>query len=81
MKSKLAMAIYVIFAIASFLFGVYMFRRGDTSRGILFMVAVACWGMCIYNNSGITRRQKQRMAPSSQSVISNKKSKNKSKSK
>lgn len=81
MKSKLAMAIYVIFAIASFLSGVYMFRVGEALRGILFMVAVACWGMCIYNNSGTTRRQKQRMAPSSQSVMSNKKSKNKSKSK
>jgi len=80
MKSKLAMIIYILFAIASFFFGVHMFKFGDTLRGILFMVAVACWGMCIYNNSGTTRRQKQRMSPSAQSAMTNKKSKNKSKS-
>ena len=80
MKSRLAMTIYILFAIASFFFGVQMFRTGDTLRGILFMVAVACWGMCIYNNSGTTRRQKHRMSPSAQSVMPNKKSKNKSKS-
>lgn len=73
MRSKLAMTIYVIFAILSFFFGVQMFKIGDTLRGILFMVAVACWGMCIYNNSGITRRQKQRVEPSEQRAMSNKK--------
>lgn len=60
MKSKLGMFIYVIFAILSFLFGAYMFTIGDMLRGILFMVAVACWVMCIYNNSGMNKRQKQR---------------------
>lgn len=80
MKSKLAMIIYILFAIASFFFGVQMFKMGDTLRGILFMVAVACWGMCIYNNNGTTRRQKQRMSPSKQNAMSNKKSKNKSRS-
>ena len=60
MKSRLAMIIYIIFAIASFFFGVTMFKMGDTLRGILFMVAVACWGMCIYNNSGMNRREKSK---------------------
>ncbi len=77
MRGKLAMAIYIIFAVLSFFFGVQMFRYGETLRGILFMVAVACWGMCIYNNSGTNRRQKQRMSSST----SNKNSKKKSKSK
>lgn len=80
MKSKLVMFIYVIFAIVSFFFGVLMFRMGDTLRGILFMVAVACWGMCIYNNSGMSRRQKQRMTSSTKSISSNKNNKKKSKS-
>ena len=57
MKSKFAMIIYILFAILSFFFGVMMFKMGDTLRGVLFMVAVACWGMCIYNNSGTSRRQ------------------------
>lgn len=60
MKSKFGMFIYVIFAILSFLFGAYMFKIGDMLRGILFMVAVACWVMCIYNNSGMNKREKQR---------------------
>ena len=79
MKSKLAMAIYILFAIASFLFGVKMFQIGDNLRGILFMVAVACWGMCIYNNSIMNRREKQRVVPITQSKKNNK-SKSKSKS-
>lgn len=81
MKSRLAMIIYILFAIASFFFGVQMFRIGDILRGVLFMVAVACWGMCIYNNRGTARRQKQRVAPSAQSAMENKKNKKKSKSK
>ena len=80
MKSKLAMIVYVLFAIVSFFFGVMMFRMGDTLRGVLFMVAVACWGMCIYNKSGTIRRQKQRMAPSTKNSVSNKNNKKKSKS-
>lgn len=81
MKTKLAMTIYIIFAIVSFFFGVQMFKMGDTLRGILFMVAVVCWGMCIYNNSGTSRRQKQRMASSTtKNILSNKNSKKKSKS-
>ena len=79
MKSKLAMVIYILFAIASFLFGVKMFQMGDNLRGILFMVAVACWGMCIYNNSIMNRREKQRVASVTQSQKNNKK-KSKSKS-
>ena len=43
------------------------------------MVAVACWGMCIYNNSTMNRREKQRVAPVTQSKKNNKK-KSKSKS-
>lgn len=73
MKSKFAMFIYIIFAIVSFLFGVKMFQMGDTLRGILFMVAVACWGMCIYNNTGMNKREKQRVA----STKTNKKNKSK----
>lgn len=80
MKSKFAMIIYTLFAIASFFFGVMMFKMGDTLRGVLFMVAVACWGMCIYNNSGTSRRQKQRMAPSTKNSVSNKNNKKRSKS-
>ena len=79
MKSKLALFIYILFAIASFLFGVKMFQIGDNLRGILFMVAVACWGMCIYNNSTMNRREKQRVTPVKQSKKNNKK-KSKSKS-
>lgn len=79
MKSKFAMIIYILFAIASFLFGVQCFRLGDTLRGALFMVAAACWGMCIYNNSGMNRREKQRMASCSQNSSSSKKNKKKSK--
>lgn len=79
MKSKFAMIIYILFAIASFFFGLQMFKIGDTLRGILFMVAVACWGMCIYNNSGMNRRQKQRMSPSAQNISSKNKKKSKSK--
>lgn len=81
MKSKGAMVIYIIFAIVSFFFGVQMFRLGDNLRGILFMVAVACWGMCIYNNSGMLKRQKQRMVPSAQNAMENRNKKKKSKSK
>ena len=77
MKSKVAMFIYVAFALVSFLFGVKMFQMGDTLRGVLFMVAVACWGMCIYNNSGMNRRQKER----NMSPAQNKNHKNKRKSK
>ena len=77
MKSRLAMIIYIIFAIASFFFGVTMFKMGDTLRGILFMVAVACWGMCIYNNSVMNRREKQRIGSSSQTRNNKKKSKSK----
>ena len=80
MKSKFAMIIYTLFAIASFFFGVMMFKMGDTLRGVLFMVAVACWGMCIYNNIGTSRRQKQRMAPSTKNSVSNKNNKKRSKS-
>ncbi len=80
MKSKFAMIIYILFAILSFFFGVMMFKMGDTLRGVLFMVAVACWGMCIYNNSGTSRRQKQRMAPPTKNSVSNKNNKKKSKS-
>ena len=71
MKSKLAMVIYILFAIASFLFGVKMFQMGDNLRGILFMVAVACWGMCIYNNSIMNRREKQRVATVTKSKKNN----------
>ena len=78
MKSKLAMLIYIVFAIVSFLFGIKMFQMGDTLRGILFMVAVACWGMCIYNNLGMARREKERMG-TSRTVQSNKKNKKKKK--
>lgn len=80
MKSKLAMIVYILFAIVSFFFGVMMFKMGDTLRGVLFMVAVACWGMCIYNNSGTSRRQKQRMTPSTKNSASNKNNQRKSKS-
>ena len=76
MKSKLGMFIYVIFVILSFLFGVYMFKVGDILRGILFMVAVACWGMCIYNNSGINKREKQRNISSAHNAMANKTNKN-----
>ena len=69
MKSKVAMFIYVAFALVSFLFGVKMFQMGDTLRGVLFMVAVACWGM--------NRRQKERNISPAQ----NKNHKNKRKSK
>lgn len=72
MKSKLAMGIYVAFAIVSFFFGVQMFKMGDTLRGILFMVAAGCWCMCIYNNNRTIKRQKQRMVHSSQKDIPNK---------
>lgn len=65
MNSKLAMSIYVVFAVMSFLFGIKMFQYGETLRGILFMVAVACWGLCIYNNSNITNRQSKRLNSSS----------------
>lgn len=65
MNSKLAMLIYVVFAVMSFLFGIKMFQYGETLRGILFMVAVACWGLCIYNNSNITNRQSKRLNSSS----------------
>ena len=78
MNSKLAMSIYVVFAVMSFLFGIKMFQYGETLRGILFMVAVACWGLCIYNNSIMNRREKQRVATVTQSKKNNKK---KSKSK
>lgn len=77
MKGKFAMIIYVLFAILSFFFGIVMFNNGDTLRGILFMVAVACWGMCIYNSSGMNRREKQRMAPSAKNISSNNKKKSK----
>ena len=40
MKSKVAMFIYVAFALVSFLFGVKMFQMGDTLRGVLFMVGL-----------------------------------------
>ena len=80
MKSKLAIIIYILFAIASFFFGVQMFKMGDSLRGILFMVAVACWGMCIYNNGGISRRQKQRTITLAQDAMLNKNNKKKSKS-
>lgn len=80
MKSKFAMIIYILFAIVSFFFGVMMFKMGDTLRGVLFMVAVACWGMCIYNNSGTSRREKQRMTPSTKNSVSGKNNKKKSKS-
>ena len=52
-----------------------MFQTGDILRGALFMVAVACWGMCIYNNGGISRRQKERTSSSTLSKNRNKKSK------
>ena len=73
MKSKLAMVIYITFAVLSFLFGVKMFQMGDTLRGILFMVAVACWGMCIYNNSGMIKRQNKRIESTNKSRKKNKK--------
>ena len=79
MKSKLGMFIYIIFTIVSFLFGVYMFKIGDTLRGILFMVAVACWGMCIYNNRGMSKIDKQRKVSSAHNAMLNKTNKNKSK--
>ena len=75
MKGKFAMFIYVAFAVLSFLFGIKMFQTGDILRGALFMVAVACWGMCIYNNGGIIRRQKERTSSSTLSKNRNKKSK------
>ena len=75
MKSKLAMGIYILFAIASFFFGITMFKMGDTLRGVLFMVAVVCWGMCIYNNSTMNRREKQRLSSSMPNKNSKKKSK------
>ncbi|WP_455538236.1 hypothetical protein [Terrisporobacter sp.] len=77
MKSKFAMVIYILFAIVSFLFGVKMFQMGDILRGVLFMVAVMCWGMCIYNNSSMIRREKQRGISVTQSnkKINKKKSK------
>ena len=65
MNSKLAMLIYVVFAVMSFLFGIKMFQYGETLRGILFMVAVACWGLCIYNNSNTANRQSKRLNSSS----------------
>lgn len=80
MKSKFAMIIYILFAIVSFFFGVMMFEIGDTLRGVLFMVAVVCWGMCIYNNSGICRRQKQRIESSTKNSELNKNNKKKLKS-
>ena len=61
MRGKLAMSIYVLFAILSFFFGVKMFEIGETLRGILFMVAVVCWGMCIYNVFGTDKRKKKRL--------------------
>ena len=75
MKSKFAMTVYILFTIASFLFGITMFKMGDILRGILFMVAVACWGMCIYNNSEMNKRQKQRIQPISKKTVSKKNSK------
>lgn len=61
MRGKLAIAIYVLFAISSFFFGIKMFEMGETLRGILFMVAVACWLMCIYNVFGTDKREKKRL--------------------
>lgn len=75
MKSKLALCIYILFAVLSFFFGVKMFQSRDTLRGILFMVAVICWGMCIYNNFAINKRSNQRLNVS----VSQKNSHNKKK--
>ncbi|MEG0050697.1 MAG: hypothetical protein RR712_00840 [Terrisporobacter sp.] len=75
MNSKLAMIIYIIFAVLSFIFGIKMFSAGETLRGILFMVAVACWGMCIYNNSTTNKRQEKRLGRNSSNKSNNKKSK------
>lgn len=75
MNSKLAMIIYVVFAVVSFLFGVRMFQIGETLRGILFMVAVVCWAMCIYNNSSTSKRQNKRLDSTSSKKKNNKKSK------
>lgn len=75
MKSKLALCIYILFAVLSFFFGVKMFQFGDTLRGVLFMVAVVCWCMCIYNSSSMNKRQNKRLNPS----VSQKSSHNKRK--
>lgn len=58
-NNKLAMIMYITFAVLSFLFGIKMFQFGETLRGVLFMVAVACWGMCIYNTSIYKRQENQ----------------------
>lgn len=58
-NNKLAMIMYITFAVVSFLFGIKMFQFGETLRGVLFMIAVACWGMCIYNTAICKRQENQ----------------------